>query len=152
MIAKGLTLFPVILLIHSLFTVPFVCHSDREKSRLPGSNSRPNVSEGYEVPLSYRGDRHTMRLKSKALTAGGLVQYMVTRACAEMDGCKFYSFKFNRIFSFNLFQNSEENSPSNRMIQKYCTAVVPVLLLIKIPCNHYFTCYAPPTAAGSRFC
>ena len=22
------------------------------KSRLPGSNSRPNVSEGYEVPLS----------------------------------------------------------------------------------------------------
>ena len=28
-----------------------------EKSRLPGSNSRPNVSEGYEVPLSYRGDR-----------------------------------------------------------------------------------------------
>ena len=23
----------------------------------PGSNSRPNVSEGYEVPLSYRGDR-----------------------------------------------------------------------------------------------
>ena len=29
----------------------------REKSRLPGSNSRPNVSEGYEVPLSYRGDR-----------------------------------------------------------------------------------------------
>ena len=24
---------------------------------LPGSNSRPNVSEGYEVPLSYRGDR-----------------------------------------------------------------------------------------------
>ena len=27
------------------------------KSRLPGSNSRPNVSEGYEVPLSYRGDR-----------------------------------------------------------------------------------------------
>ena len=23
------------------------------KSRLPGSNSRPNVSEGYEVPLSY---------------------------------------------------------------------------------------------------
>ena len=26
------------------------------KSRLPGSNSRPNVSEGYEVPLSYRGD------------------------------------------------------------------------------------------------
>ena len=25
-----------------------------EKSRLPGSNSRPNVSEGYEVPLSYR--------------------------------------------------------------------------------------------------
>ena len=22
-----------------------------------GSNSRPNVSEGYEVPLSYRGDR-----------------------------------------------------------------------------------------------
>ena len=28
-----------------------------EKSRLPGSNSRPNVSESYEVPLSYRGDR-----------------------------------------------------------------------------------------------
>ena len=28
-----------------------------EKSRLPGLNSRPNVSEGYEVPLSYRGDR-----------------------------------------------------------------------------------------------
>ena len=28
-----------------------------EKSRLSGSNSRPNVSEGYEVPLSYRGDR-----------------------------------------------------------------------------------------------
>ena len=27
------------------------------KSRLPGSNSRPIVSEGYEVPLSYRGDR-----------------------------------------------------------------------------------------------
>ena len=26
-------------------------------ARLPGSNSRPNVSEGYEVPLSYRGDR-----------------------------------------------------------------------------------------------
>ena len=25
---------------------------------MPGSNSRPNVSEGYEVPLSYRGDRH----------------------------------------------------------------------------------------------
>ena len=24
---------------------------------MPGSNSRPNVSEGYEVPLSYRGDR-----------------------------------------------------------------------------------------------
>ena len=23
---------------------------------MPGSNSRPNVSEGYEVPLSYRGD------------------------------------------------------------------------------------------------
>ena len=22
-----------------------------------GSNSRPNVSEGYEVPLNYRGDR-----------------------------------------------------------------------------------------------
>ena len=22
---------------------------------MPGSNSRPNVSEGYEVPLSYRG-------------------------------------------------------------------------------------------------
>ena len=29
-----------------------------EKSRLPGPNSYPNVSEGYEVPLSYRGDRH----------------------------------------------------------------------------------------------
>ena len=27
------------------------------KSSLPGSNSRPNGSEGYEVPLSYRGDR-----------------------------------------------------------------------------------------------
>ena len=26
---------------------------------MPGSNSRPNVSEGYEVPLSYRGDRLT---------------------------------------------------------------------------------------------
>ena len=24
---------------------------------MPGSNSRLNVSEGYEVPLSYRGDR-----------------------------------------------------------------------------------------------
>ena len=24
---------------------------------MPGSNSRPNVSEGYELPLSYRGDR-----------------------------------------------------------------------------------------------
>ena len=24
---------------------------------MPGSNSRPNVSEAYEVPLSYRGDR-----------------------------------------------------------------------------------------------
>ena len=36
---------------------PFVSLVDRgEKSRLPGSNSRPNVSEGYEVPLSYRGD------------------------------------------------------------------------------------------------
>ena len=29
------------------------------KSCLPGSNSRPNVSEGYEVPLSYRGDRQS---------------------------------------------------------------------------------------------
>ena len=28
-----------------------------KKSRLAGLNSRPNVSEGYEVPLSYRGDR-----------------------------------------------------------------------------------------------
>ena len=28
------------------------------KYLLPGSNSRPNVSEGYEVPLSYRGDRY----------------------------------------------------------------------------------------------
>ena len=36
------------------------------KSRLPGSNSRPNVSEGYEVPLSYRGDR----LKLKIPTGG----------------------------------------------------------------------------------
>ena len=27
---------------------------------MPGSNSRPNVSEGYEVPLSYRGDRLSM--------------------------------------------------------------------------------------------
>ena len=26
-----------------------------EKSRLPGSNSRPNVSEGYMIPLSYPG-------------------------------------------------------------------------------------------------
>ena len=25
-----------------------------------GSNSRPNVSEGYEVPLSYRGDRRNL--------------------------------------------------------------------------------------------
>ena len=25
---------------------------------MPGSNSRPNVSEGYEVPLSYRGTRY----------------------------------------------------------------------------------------------
>ena len=33
-----------------------------EKSRLPGSNSRPNVSEGYEVPLSYRGDRSFRRV------------------------------------------------------------------------------------------
>ena len=27
-----------------------------KKSRLPGSNSRPNVPEGYEAPLSYRGE------------------------------------------------------------------------------------------------
>ena len=26
---------------------------------MPGSNSRPNVSEGYEIPLSYRGDLAT---------------------------------------------------------------------------------------------
>ena len=30
----------------------------REKSRLPGSISRPNVSEGYEVPLSYEGSEY----------------------------------------------------------------------------------------------
>ena len=36
--------------------ISFFCFSVR-KSRLPGSNSRPNVSDGYEVPLSYRGDR-----------------------------------------------------------------------------------------------
>ena len=29
---------------------------------MPGSNSRPNVSEGYEVPLSYRGDRPTREI------------------------------------------------------------------------------------------
>ena len=29
------------------------------RNRLPGSNSRPNVPEGYEVPLSYRGDRQS---------------------------------------------------------------------------------------------
>ena len=35
----------------------------RERARSwPGSNSRPNVSEGYEVPLSYRGDRHYILL------------------------------------------------------------------------------------------
>ena len=32
-----------------------------KKSRLAGSNSRPNVSEGYEVPLSYRGDRYIVK-------------------------------------------------------------------------------------------
>ena len=32
----------------------FFSFFSEKKSRLPGSNSRPNVSEGYEVPLSYR--------------------------------------------------------------------------------------------------
>ena len=35
----------------------FLFFFSEKKSRLPWSNSRPNVSEGYEVPLSYRGDR-----------------------------------------------------------------------------------------------
>ena len=39
------------------------------KSRLPGSNSRPNVSEGYEVPLSYRGDRHRVKRGLKTALA-----------------------------------------------------------------------------------
>ena len=36
---------------------------------MPGSNSRPNVSEGYEVPLSYRSDRAiTSTLVNRQLT------------------------------------------------------------------------------------
>ena len=45
-----------------------------EKSRLPGSNSRPNVSEGYEVPLSYRGDRYSSKLLLPCL----MVYYIVS--------------------------------------------------------------------------
>ena len=32
-----------------------------------GLNSRPNVSEGYEVPLSYRGDRRTLLMDNDVL-------------------------------------------------------------------------------------
>ena len=38
------------------------------KPRLPGSNSRPNVSEGYEVPLSYRGDRRQNQVPGICVT------------------------------------------------------------------------------------
>ena len=48
-----------LIVLHPLGILFFVLVFSWEKSRLPGSNSRPNVSEGYEVPLSYRGDRLT---------------------------------------------------------------------------------------------
>ena len=43
---------------------------------MPGSNSRPNVSEGYEVPLSYRGDRYLYFVRiSKACVHPSLPKY-----------------------------------------------------------------------------
>ena len=37
---------------------------------MPGSNSRPNVSEGYEVPLSYRGDGPKVQHNSRTPKTG----------------------------------------------------------------------------------
>ena len=46
-----------------IFCFSFLVFLVVRKSRLPGSNSRPNVAEGYEVPLSYRSDRPVVYIK-----------------------------------------------------------------------------------------
>ena len=48
----------ILIVLHPLGIFIFVFLFFSEKHPVcRGSNSRPNVSEGYEVPLSYRGDR-----------------------------------------------------------------------------------------------
>ena len=50
---------------------------------MPGSNSRPKVSEGYEVPLSYRGDRYSTIINSSYSTIVVTVLSCVERTSAD---------------------------------------------------------------------
>ena len=73
------------------------------KSRLPGSNSRPNVSEGYEVPLNYRGDRRCVPLKfSHSLSSSTVKSSFVQSAPRPSEHTPVKTF----MFYLNLFKFS----------------------------------------------
>ena len=82
---------------------------------MPGSNSRPNVSEGYEVPLSYRGDRLSplisfCRVNTLRTTESSLVESLQPRLLPIIGKQKispdetvlvFYTNTFEAVTSFS---------------------------------------------------
>ena len=73
------------------------------KSRLPGSNSRSNVSEGYEVPLSYQGYRRCVPLKfSHSLSSSTVKSSFVLSAPTPSEHTPVKT--FTRYVYLNLFK------------------------------------------------
>ena len=79
---------------------------------MPGSNSRPNVSEGYEVPLSYRGDRPTEIIAMQVHTK--------TEAKIHADQ-KYNSVVLYIVFYIGFKYSKENLNASNKWIQAECS-------------------------------
>ena len=63
---------------------------------MPGSNSRPNnVSEGYEVPLGYRGDRPVVI----TITMSVVVMILSDRCRVRPIGINYYNCSTNSIIA-----------------------------------------------------